>query len=198
MKVVAAAVGIALAPFTATCADVNVGAMDVQHYRLDLRADPASKSLRGVVEIQAQLHMLRRVMGDPQFFAALKAYAIEYSYRNVATEDFRAVCERFYGKRLDWFFAQWIYGVSRPTYRVSWTAADDQLAVTIRQVQTDASAFRMPIDVLVTTAAGATRHIVWNDRSEQTFEIPMGRRVTDTDITNVNIDPDDWILKGHP
>jgi hypothetical protein len=56
----------------------------------------------------------------------------------------------------------------------------------------------MPIDVLVTTAAGATRHIVWNDRSEQTFEIPMGRRVTDTDIANVNIDPDDWILKGHP
>jgi aminopeptidase N len=144
------------------------------------------------------LHMLRHVIGDQQFFAALKAYVTEYSYRNVATEDFRAVCERFYGKSLDWFFAQWIYGVSRPTYRVSWAAADDQLAVTIRQVQTDAGAFRMPIDVLVTTAAGATRHIVWNDRSEQTFEIPMGRRVTDTDIANVNIDPDDWILKGHP
>jgi hypothetical protein len=131
-------------------------------------------------------------------FAALKAYVTEYSYRNVATEDFRAVCERFYGKSLDWFFAQWIYGVSRPTYRVSWAAADDQLAVTIRQVQTDAGAFRMPIDVLVTTAAGATRHIVWNDRSEQIFEIPMGRRVTDADMTNVSIDPDDWILKGQP
>jgi aminopeptidase N len=144
------------------------------------------------------LHMLRHVMGDQQFFAALKAYVIEYRYRNVDTEAFRAVCERFYGTSLDWFFAQWIYGVSRPTYRVSWTASDNQLAVTIRQVQTDAAAFRMPIDVLVTTAAGATRHIIWNDRREQTFEIPMGRRVTAADITNVNIDPDDWILKGHP
>jgi aminopeptidase N len=112
---------------------------------------------------------------------------------NVATEDFRAVCERAYGKSLEWFFAQWVYGVSRPMYRVSWTAADDQLALTIRQAQTDAPAFTMPIDVSVTTASGATRHTVWNDRNQQTFQIPMGAKTSD--IKNVSIDPDGWILK---
>ena len=40
------------------------------------------------------LHMLRGVMGEQRFFAALRAYVSEYSYRNVTTEDFRAVCER--------------------------------------------------------------------------------------------------------
>lgn len=140
------------------------------------------------------LHMLRHVMGDQKFFKALRAYVAEYSYRNVTTEDLRAVCERFYGKSLEWFFVQWINGVSRPSYRVSWTAADDRLVLTIRQVQSDAPAFTMPIDVQVTTSAGATRHTVWNDRGEQTFEIPLGRAANGT-VENVVIDPDEWILK---
>ena len=41
----AAAVGVAFA----------TGAMDVQHYRLDLRVDPASKSLSGTVELRAKV-----------------------------------------------------------------------------------------------------------------------------------------------
>jgi peptidase M1-like protein len=139
------------------------------------------------------LHMLRHVMGDEKFFEALRTYVQEYSYRNVATEDFRAVCERAYGKSLEWFFAQWVDGVSRPMYRVSWTATDDRVALTIRQAQTDAPAFTMPIDVTVTTASGTTRRSVWNDRTEQTFEIPMSGKPSD--IKNVSIDPDGWILK---
>jgi hypothetical protein len=139
------------------------------------------------------LHMLRHVMGDEKFFSALRAYVKAYSYRNVATEDFRAVCERVYGKSLEWFFAQWVYGVSRPTYRVSWSAADDHLELTLRQAQSDAPAFTMPIDVAVTTASGATHHTVWNDRNQQTFQIPMSAK--SADVKNVSIDPDGWILK---
>jgi quinol monooxygenase YgiN len=139
------------------------------------------------------LHMLRHVMGDEQFSNALRTYVKEYSYRNVTTEDFRAVCERVYGKSLEWFFAQWVYGVSRPMYRMSWTAADDQLALTIRQAQTDAPAFTMPIDIVVTTATGTTRRTVWNDRNPQTFQIPMNAKTSD--IRNVSIDPEGWILK---
>lgn len=139
------------------------------------------------------LHMLRHVMGDQQFFLALRTYVTEYSYRSVSTEDFRAVCERVYGKSLDWFFAQWIHGESRPTYRVSWTATDDRLSLTIRQAQTDAPAFTMPIDVLVTTQSGTARHTVWNDRSEQTFQIAVSGAASD--IKDVSIDPDEWILK---
>ena len=52
MKAALAALGIALAS-AAACADENnaavLGAMDVQHYGLDLHVDPATKSLRGTV-----------------------------------------------------------------------------------------------------------------------------------------------------
>ena len=144
------------------------------------------------------LHMLRHVMGDEKFFAALKAYVAEYSYRNVATEDFRAVCERFYGKPLEWFFQQWIYGVSRPTYQVSWTQASaaGEAALVIRQLQMDAPVFTMPIDVLVTTTAGPKRLVVWNDRREHTIPIASITNSTTDRITNVTIDPDGWILKS--
>ena len=132
-------------------------------------------------------------MGEQRFFAALRAYVSEYSYRNVTTEDFRAVCERSYGKSLDWFFKEWIYGVSRPSYRVSWTTAADGTALTIRQVQTDAPAFTMPISVQVTTPSGVTRQVVWNDRSEQTFRIAASGAAAD--VRNITLDPDNWILK---
>jgi hypothetical protein len=132
-------------------------------------------------------------MGDAKFFDALRAYVKQYSYSNVTTEDFRAVCESVYGKSLEWFFAQWVYGVSRPTYRVSWAAADDHLALTLQQTQTDAPAFTMPIGVAVTTASGVIHRTVWNDRNEQTFEIPMSAKPSA--IKSVSIDPDGWILK---
>src|SRR5678815_2011248 len=45
MNIAAAVIGLVLA----------TGAMDVQHYSLDLRVDPATKSLRGVVETRAKL-----------------------------------------------------------------------------------------------------------------------------------------------
>ncbi len=138
------------------------------------------------------LHMLRHVMGDERFFAALRAYVAEYSYRNVTTEDFRAVCEQSYGKPLDWFFQQWIYGASRPTYEVSWTGGEQgaELALTVRQVQPNPSIFTMPIDVQVVTSERSDRLVIWNDRKEQTFSIPVREKPI-----SVAIDPDGWILK---
>jgi quinol monooxygenase YgiN len=136
------------------------------------------------------LHMLRHIMGEEKFFEALREYVREYSYRNVTTEDFRAVCERVHGKDLDWFFAQWVYGVSRPAYRVSWAAADEQLALTVQQVQAE-GVFTMPVDLSVTSASGTTRHTFWNDSRKQVFQVPL----RSTAIKNVTIDPDGWILK---
>ncbi len=179
-------------------AEMNKIAQGELHGPIFMAATTDNKKLFGAATFDKGawvLHMLRHVMGDRQFFEALRTYVAEFSYRNVSTEDFRAVCERAHGKSLEWFFAQWIYGVSRPTYRVSWTAADQRLPLTIRQVQADAPAFTMPIDVLVKTASGAKRHTVWNDRTEQTFEIPLDSKAASEAIEAVTLDPDDWILK---
>jgi aminopeptidase N len=64
------------------------------------------------------LHMLRHLLGDGQFFDALKDYAGRHAFGNASTGDFQAVCEAHYGDKLDWFFQQWMYATGRPFYKV--------------------------------------------------------------------------------
>ena len=55
MKVAVAVIAVVLASPAASFAEGNAAAIDVQHYSLDLRVDPASKSLRGRVELRSKL-----------------------------------------------------------------------------------------------------------------------------------------------
>ena len=141
------------------------------------------------------LHMLRHVLKDEAFFAALKAYAVEFAYSNATTEDFRRVCERVYGADLTWFFQQWVYGLYRPFYEYSWydsTALDRHVVVLqLDQIQDNTGLFTMPLDVRISTAAGAdTTFVVWDSLASQTFHFDL-----DEAATNLEIDPDGWVLK---
>jgi aminopeptidase N len=136
------------------------------------------------------LHMLRHVMGDAAFFGALRDYLRAYAYRDATTQDFQRMCERRYGHGLAWFFREWIYGVSRPTYAVAWTPSSDGVRLTLRQLQADAGPFTMPIDVRVRAADRSTQYVIWDSLPVQDFALPVrGRPVA------VAIDEGGWILK---
>jgi hypothetical protein len=140
------------------------------------------------------LHMLRHVMGDENFFTAVKNYYDKYAYNTVLTPDCQAEFEAVYGKSLDWFFLEWVYGIGRPTYTWSWyveaNKADSTLHLTINQTQSG-SAFQMPIDVNISDINGNSwTSVVENTLKSQSFEIPLG----DKAAFNVDIDPDNWIL----
>jgi len=139
------------------------------------------------------LHMLRHVMGDEAFFAALREYGRRFAYSNASTEDFQKVCSEiyrqqqnscseFYCQQLDWFFQQWIYAPLRPIYSYSTTiSASDGGAYTIRirleQKQMHAIPGRdpalqrvyiMPIDFTIHSADGTSEvRKVWNTAREQ-------------------------------
>jgi aminopeptidase N len=140
------------------------------------------------------LHMLRHVMGDDAFFKSLKLYVKAYSYKAANTEDFREVCEKEYGRSLDWFFKEWVYGVNRPAYEYKWSAARDGhgsiVKLTLNQAQTNADVFQMPIDVVIKTEAGERRFIAWQKSKSQDFQFSV-QGLTE----KVEIDPDGWILK---
>ncbi len=140
------------------------------------------------------LHMLRHVLGDTQFFAALDAYRASWAYRSAVTEDFRDVCEAVSGRDLDAFFQQWIYGEYYPQYAAAWTSAPAagggfDVTVTLRQTQSW-QLFTMPVDLRVTTGSGATTFVVPDSLASQTFVL----HVADAPVA-VAVDPDDWILK---
>ncbi len=146
------------------------------------------------------LHMLRRVLGDTDFFAGLRLYGQRFAYGNATTRELQLAMEDASGEALAWFFDQWIFAAGIPTYSWAWQAVpadppapdESDVALFVRQVQTAAPLYRMPIEFRVTRAARPDTFVtVWNDAvSEQAFVV----RVNGT-VTGVMIDPRGSILK---
>jgi aminopeptidase N len=140
------------------------------------------------------LHMLRHVMGDQKFFAALKSYVKTYAYRSANTEDFEAVCEKGFGQSLDWFFKEWVYGIDRPAYQYRWRGQpignQSLVTVEIAQTQTNPGVFEMPIDVAIDTNNGPVTVVAWQKTRSQTFEFRVPG-----EANCVKLDPHNWVLK---
>jgi hypothetical protein len=53
-------------------------------------------------------NMLRHIMGDSLFFRLYRGYAARFASREVTLEDFEHLAEELSGRKLDWFFDQWV------------------------------------------------------------------------------------------
>lgn len=139
------------------------------------------------------VHMLRGVLGDEDFFAALRAYRDAYAYGSATTEQLRDVCETVSGRDLDAFFQQWIYGEYYPQYLYSWffVPAGDSTRVNlrIRQVQANTGLFTMPLQVFVDTDGGTVVRVVENSRADQVYALTVPGAAL-----NVGLDRDRWVL----
>jgi aminopeptidase N len=128
----------------------------------------------------AVLHMLRRQLGDRDWWRAINHYLTKYAHQPVETEQFRIAIEEATGRSMDRFFDQWVYRMGHPVFRVTqgYDAAAKTLKLTVRQEQKvdpnsnypQVSLFEVPLDVEV-VAGGATRieHILIEPKEEQTF-----------------------------
>ena len=135
--------------------------------------------------------MLRHVIGDEAFFDAMAAYRTAYAGGTATTEDLKSAMQDAGEIDLDWFFDQWVYAPNRPRYVYSWeNAAGPTLELTVRQVQTNAGLFKMPMDIQITTTQGVEDHRVWFEaEAEQTISIPIQAAAE-----SVVLDPDTHIL----
>jgi aminopeptidase N len=139
------------------------------------------------------VHMLRHVLGDEDFFAALEAYRDAYAYGSATTEQLRDVCESISGLDLDAFFQQWIYGEYYPDYEYAWYGLDrgdsTRVSLQIDQVQTNTGLFTMPIDVRIGTDQGTRTFLVQNGEAAQSYVLTVAGTAED-----VQLDPEGWIL----
>ncbi len=125
------------------------------------------------------LHMLRETVGDEIFWKALNRYLVEFKYGSVETADLQRVFERVSGRRLDWFFDQWVYGAGYPELRVrhSYSTSSRLLTLNVEQTQipdaTTRAIFRLPVEIEITTARGArTERIEITGRTQRfTFKL---------------------------
>lgn len=144
------------------------------------------------------LHMLRHVMGDTLFFHALRAYAgdARFRYGTARTADFQEICETAYGKSLEFFFNQWIYGEKYPRYLLRWDATDGGAHWTVEahlDQETGTATppvFIMPVDIRFSGAGGDTTVVVWNSKNFESFTFTLPFKPE-----RAEVDPDQWILR---
>ena len=141
-------------------------------------------------------HVLRGVMGDAAFFNGLRDWYANNKDGVGYTAEYQQTMEARYGASLAWFFQEWVYGQNSPAYEYGWTTAELGNGVyrnyfQIRQVQTDAGTFTMPVQLTLVTASGQEVRTVWNDRQDQDFMLD-----TAAPLTDLIFDEKDWILKA--
>lgn len=103
------------------------------------------------------LHMLRRLLGDEQFFAGLRTFYAEWKFQKAGTDDFRASMEKVSGRDLRRFFETWVYGTAIPTVKFGYHVAGGTAKV---QFEQRGNPVDVPITVTVEYAAGGSDKIV--------------------------------------
>ena len=144
------------------------------------------------------LHMLRRVLGDGAFFAGMQLYGQRFLYGTATSRDFQHAMEDASGQLLDWYFDEWVFDKGLPTYNWTWQSAPAgaglrTVAVTIRQNQTNAPYFRMPIEFKVERGGGLPDTSVTVTNTAMALET-VAFDVEGT-VTNVVFDPRNSIYK---
>jgi aminopeptidase N len=123
------------------------------------------------------LYMLRRQLGEERFHRALKHYLEVNRGKNVVTADFVKAVEESSFTSVQQFFNQWVYGAGAPRYDVAYTYDDSkhQVALTVKQTQKvegRVGLFSMPVDVEITTSAGAHLYPITVAKQVETFSLP--------------------------
>jgi aminopeptidase N len=125
------------------------------------------------------LYMLRHQLGEEAFTRALKHYLEVNHGKNVVTSDFVKAVEESTNSDVDQFFNQWIYGAGAPKFDVGYTYdnAKHQVALTVKQTQKvegHVGIFRVPVDVEITTPAGAHLYPIVVSKQTEAFSLPAG------------------------
>ncbi len=122
------------------------------------------------------LHMLRRKLGDTDFYQGLQDYldtpALAFDFAK--TEDFINAMELSTGETLDEFFDDWIYNQGYPSYTVNWDQNGNQLELVVSQTQSDASVsfFEAGVPVRIVGTLGESLDVVLDNtiNNEDFFE----------------------------
>jgi tetratricopeptide (TPR) repeat protein len=137
------------------------------------------------------LNMLRGIMGEAKFQQLTHQYARDYTGKSGSTAAFRKLAEKYHGKDLGWFFAEWIDTIGVPEFEVDYvvykTTDGFRVSGTVKQ---DRDLFRMPVEVAVFSGDKQDTRIVELNGKSTAFDVmsfAMPQRVV--------LDPDFKLLR---
>ncbi|HEY3839354.1 MAG TPA: M1 family aminopeptidase, partial [Bryobacteraceae bacterium] len=141
------------------------------------------------------MNMLRYIVGDQKFLAAVKAYVQEHAWKSVTTEDLRKAFEATSALDLRGFFIQWITSAGAPEFRLEYTVfrvGQKGFRVT-GKISQDLDTFRMPVDVKIETEGNPEKKVVDVVGTSTEFSIDTFGKPK-----SVTIDPDNRVLRYSP
>jgi aminopeptidase N len=98
------------------------------------------------------MNMLRYVVGDDKYFAALKAFLAEYAWKPASTDDFQKAVEKAAGKDLGYFFLQWTEATGAPEFKLEYSVFRTQKGFRVMgKIAQDLDTFRMPVTLKIET-----------------------------------------------
>jgi len=113
--------------------------------------------------------------------------------RRARLEDFIQIVEGASGRRLDWFFSEWLYGDVLPDYRIADMSVSVSHDTTFVDVKVEnAGTGLMPVPVALYTDKGQRTSEVW----VAAHETAHLRFVSRSKPERVEIDPQKWILQA--
>jgi len=141
------------------------------------------------------LHMLRRAIGDDNFWQTMRHYIKKFAFGNSTINDFKQTAEQVSGRDLDWFFDQWIYGSGHPELNVGWEMSrmqndDYKVLLTIEQKQNTEKFFQLPIEIMFKSESIQLMDTITVTLPLQTFSFTLNFKPDE-----LVIDPDKWLLK---
>lgn len=142
------------------------------------------------------LHMLRKEVGDQNFFKIMKEYFNQYKYGNASTSDFKSLCEKISNKNLSQFFEQWVFkgeGIIELGYEWATVESGSEFKTTIKikQLQNGYDIYKFPIDIKL---------IFENGTDSQLSTVYISTKETEVNLSskkkpvNIELDPDKWLL----
>ncbi len=121
------------------------------------------------------LQMLKVLVGEEAFWAAMRRYTAAETPRLVETRDLRRAFEDETGLELGWFFQQWVELDTVPALKVTRRYADGTLTMRVAQTVSDTRpAYTLPLRFEVGLADGSTRTVEgWLEDADAELQLPL-------------------------
>src|SRR5262245_53821795 len=124
--------------------------------------------------------MLRKSLGEDNWWRAINHYLKKYANQPVQTEQFRIAIEEATGQSMDWFFDEWLYRMGHPIFQVTqeFDEPAKSLKLTVQQQQKvdpdsqypQVTFFQTPVDIEIGTSSGTrVERVNIEAKKEQTF-----------------------------
>ena len=127
--------------------------------------------------------MLNYAVGEEVFQKIMQRYFNEYTFKNIALSDIKALAEAEAGTDLSWFFQQWFKTSKKCDYAVK-EVKDNKVVVENR------AEIRMPVELKIEFADGTTQKLSWDGLGkEKEFLIEPFKT-----IKSVQLDPEKRLL----